>query len=160
MYQDALRADAILPCCPKSTRHAGLHGRLDITIFKHKHRGISTQIHGQLLQPGTTGNGLARGKTTGKGNHPDFANLHQCFTQIDATGSRGNHRGWKAGFYQAFNELERRQWGEFRGFQNHRIATGDCRAEFMGDQVQRIVVGSDRDDKPQRFPGEPTLTRL
>ncbi|MND54683.1 hypothetical protein D3C80_457460 [compost metagenome] len=160
MDKDALSADAILPCCPEGTRHAGLHGRFHITIFKHKNRGISSEIHCQLLQPGTTSDGFSCCKTTRKGNHPNFANLYQSFTQVDAPRSRSNHRGWKTRFHQALNELESRQRREFRRFQNHGISTGDCGAEFMGDQIQRIVIGGDCDDKSQGFPREPTLTRL
>ena len=60
----------------------------------------------------------------------------------------------KTGFDEGLGQLERRQRGYRGRFEDHRIAAGDGRSELVGDQVEGVVEGGDREHDSDRHPLE------
>ncbi len=103
---------------------------------------------------------FAGDEAAGEGDHPHVAGGDQGFAQFRAAGGDGDHGFRQAGGDQVRHQFEGRQRCQLGRFEDHRVAASDGRAEFVGDQVQRVVVGGDGDDQAQGFTGEPALARF
>jgi hypothetical protein len=62
------------------------------------------------------------------------------------------HAGRQPGLDQGLGQLERRQRSHGCGLQDHGVAAGDRRPELVGDQVEGVVEGRDREHDADRLP--------
>ena len=132
----------------------------EVGVVHDDDRGVAAQVHGELLQAGRAGDGLAGGEPAGEGHHAHVGGGHDRGADVGIAVDDGDDLLGQAGLDEGVDQAQRGQRRQRGRFEDDRVAAGDGRAELVGDQVERVVERGDGGDDAQRFAGEPALPVL
>jgi hypothetical protein len=153
-HEDAGTRGAAFPIEGKDTEQSGIDGGVQVGVSEHDARGLSAQLHGQALEVlgRVPEDGLPGGGLSGEGDQrnvrvPDqrvAGFLAQAVDQVeDAV--------WQAGFLEDGGPQRGGQWGEFGGFEDHRVSRGEGGGELPGLEHERGVPRRDEPCDADRF---------
>ena len=152
-----LHPDAVLSRRPKGAGNAGFCSPIDIGVVPHDHRRVRAELHADLFESSLGDDVLSGFDATGEADHAHPRVRHEGVSEhCSVAGKTLENTRRKTGLDKGLGQFQRRQWGHGRRLENHRVSAGNGRSEFVGNQVERIVEGGDRDHHSDRHPFEVT----
>jgi hypothetical protein len=149
---DALDVEAVLARRPEGAGRDGRRRRLEVGIAENDGRRVGAQLEGKLLPAGDADDVVADLGAAGEGDHRNPGIADELVPDRGATaGDDLEDLLRQAGSPERLGEAKRAERGLAMRLDDDRVAAGERGPDLVGDEVQRVVEGRDRDDDAKRL---------
>ena len=123
-----------------------------IGVIQYDHRAVGAKLHGHALEPGRARDGLAH---LGAASETDFAHARIGTDRLAQFAARAGDTGdgflRQPGLEQQLHKFQCRERSIAGGFEEHGVAAGNGRPDFVRHEVERKVEGRNRRHDAARY---------